>query len=214
MSSDFATDQEAFWAGSFGDEYTDRNQGGQIVACKTALLGRIVTRTTGIGSVIEFGANIGLNLIALRRLVPQAELEAIEINATAARRLAELGIAVHHVSILEFTPRRTYDLVLISGVLIHIAPEKLALTYDLLHRCCNQYLCIAEYYNPTPVELPYRGHRQRLFKRDFAGEMLDRFSDLRLLDYGFAYHRDPAFPQDDLTWFLLERRTSRAESAG
>ena len=41
----------------------------------------------------------------------------------------------------------------------------------------------------------------RLFKRDFAGEMLDRFSDLRLVDYGFRYHRDPAHPADDLTWF-------------
>ena len=35
--------------------------------------------------------------------------------------------------------------------------------------------------------------------------MLDRFPDLRLLDYGFAYHRDPVFPQDDITWFLLEK---------
>jgi spore coat polysaccharide biosynthesis protein SpsF len=26
-----------------------------------------------------------------------------------------------------------------------------------------------------------------------------------LVDYGFAYHRDPAFPQDDITWFLLEK---------
>jgi spore coat polysaccharide biosynthesis protein SpsF len=27
-----------------------------------------------------------------------------------------------------------------------------------------------------------------------------------LVDYGFAYHRDPNFPQDDITWFLLEKR--------
>ena len=40
--------------------------------------------------------------------------------------------------------------------------------------------------------MPYRGHTARLFKRDFAGEMLDRFSDLRLVDYGFRYHRDLA----------------------
>ena len=54
--------------------------------------------------------------------------------------------------------------------------------------------------------MPYRGHDARLFKRDFAGEMLDRFSDLRLVDYGFRYHRDPAHPADDLTWFLMEKR--------
>jgi len=43
------------------------------------------------------------------------------------------------------------------------------------------------------------------FKRDFAGEMLDRYRDLKLVDYGFAYHRDPAFSHDDITWFLLEK---------
>jgi spore coat polysaccharide biosynthesis protein SpsF len=55
------------------------------------------------------------------------------------------------------------------------------------------------------VSIPYRGHEDRLFKRDFAGELLSRFGDLRLIDYGFVYHRDPKFPQDDITWFLLEK---------
>jgi spore coat polysaccharide biosynthesis protein SpsF len=51
----------------------------------------------------------------------------------------------------------------------------------------------------------YRGYKARLFKRDFAGEMLDKYRDLSLLDYGFVYHRDPNFPQDDVNWFLLEK---------
>jgi spore coat polysaccharide biosynthesis protein SpsF len=55
------------------------------------------------------------------------------------------------------------------------------------------------------VSVPYRGHAERLFKRDFAGEMLKRYPKLRLLDYGFAYHGDANFPQDDITWFLLEK---------
>ena len=50
----------------------------------------------------------------------------------------------------------------------------------------------------------YRGHDNRLFKRDFAGELIDKFG-LKLRDYGFLYHRDNYFPQDDLTWFLLEK---------
>ena len=64
---------------------------------------------------------------------------------------------------------------------------------------------MAEYYNPTPITIPYRGHTEKLFKRDFAGEMMDNFSELSLNDYGFAYHRDTAFPQDDISWFLLEK---------
>ena len=59
---------------------------------------------------------------------------------------------------------------------------------------------------PAPVAIPYRGHSDRLFKRDFAGEILDRHPQLQLVDYGFAYRRDPNFPQDDITWFLMEKR--------
>ncbi|MGH3265470.1 MAG: pseudaminic acid biosynthesis-associated methylase, partial [Trebonia sp.] len=95
--------------------------------------------------------------------------------------------------------------VLISGVLIHIAPDQLQRIYERLHMACGRYLLLAEYYNPSPVEVEYRGHSGRLFKRDFAGELMDRFADLRLRDYGFAYHRDPLFPADDVNWFLLER---------
>ena len=53
-----------------------------------------------------------------------------------------------------------------------------------------------------------RSHAGRLFKRDFAGELLDRYSDLELVDYGFQYHRDSDFPADDTTWFLLRKRGS------
>ncbi|WP_293060548.1 MULTISPECIES: pseudaminic acid biosynthesis-associated methylase [unclassified Moorena] len=107
--------------------------------------------------------------------------------------------------ILDFWPTQKYDFVLIKGVLIHINPDKLAQVYRLLYESSNRYICISEYYNPTPVELNYRGHQGKLFKRDFAGELMDQFDDLRLLDYGFVYHRDNQFPQDDTTWFLLEK---------
>jgi spore coat polysaccharide biosynthesis protein SpsF len=43
------------------------------------------------------------------------------------------------------------------------------------------------------------------YVRDFAGELLDRFAGLWLVDDGFAWHRDPLCPQDDLNWFLLEK---------
>ena len=62
-----------------------------------------------------------------------------------------------------------------------------------------------EYYNPTPIEVTYRGHAGKLFKRDFAGATLDKCPDWRWVGYGLVYHRDPDFPQDDLTWFLLEK---------
>lgn len=36
--------------------------------------------------------------------------------------------------------------------------------------------------------------------------MLDKFSDLELIDYGFIYHRDNNFSLDDMNWFLLQKK--------
>jgi spore coat polysaccharide biosynthesis protein SpsF len=200
-----ATAQEEFWSGRFGDDYVERNQGGVLLASKTAFLAHALSGTGPIQSAIELGANVGLNLIALRRLLPKIELEAVEINSKAASRLRELPVRVHERSLLDFAPSATYDLVLISGVLIHLAPETLPAAYELLHTLSRRYLLIAEYYNPTPVEVPYRGHRKVLFKRDFAGELLDLYPDLKIRDYGFVYRRDVHFAMDDVNWFLLEK---------
>lgn len=206
MANEFRTEQEKFWAGEFGDNYIDRNKGGKILAGNIALFGRILARTCGVRSVIEFGANIGLNLAAIRTLIPNVELAGIEINQKAVSQLQSLGgIRVYPQSILDFEPVVQSDLALIKTVLIHIEPGSLLRVYDLLHASSKRYICLAEYYNPSPVEVVYRGNREKLFKRDFAGEMLDRFSDLRLVDYGFTYHRDPNFAQDDISWFLLEK---------
>lgn len=201
------TEQEAFWEGEFGTEYSRRNRGEALHASNLHFFSVALRSARGLRSCVEFGANIGMNLRALRALYPSQEQHAVEINANAARELAEASpdVGIFNGAIEEFPADRTWDLVLIKGVLIHVRPESLPGVYDMLHRCTRRYLLVAEYYNPTPVAIPYRGHEDRLFKRDFCGELLDRFSDLSLLDYGFAYRRDPNFPQDDITWFLIER---------
>ncbi|MBS4096876.1 MAG: pseudaminic acid biosynthesis-associated methylase [Sulfuricella sp.] len=207
MNEQFKTEQERFWAGEFGNEYVSRNQCAGVVAGNLTLFSQILSHAAPISSIIEFGANVGLNLQALKQLLPNAELSAIEINSKAVEFLQKLhGVTVYPQSILDFAPDRERDLVLIKGVLIHTNPDVLPDVYDLLHRTSSRYICLVEYYNPTPVSIPYRGEADKLFKRDFAGEMLDRFPDLRLVGYGFRYHRDANFPQDDATWFLLEKR--------
>jgi spore coat polysaccharide biosynthesis protein SpsF len=203
----FSTEQEAFWAGDFGNEYLERNQGEYLLASNTVLFSRILARTDSVKSIIEFGANRGMNILALRRLLSQAEYSAIEINENAVKSLESIGdIKIYHQSILDFEPDIKRDFVLIKGVLIHINPECLSSVYNKLYETSNRYICVTEYYNPKPVEVLYRGHEGKLFKRDFAGEMMDRFSDLHLVDYGFVYNRDNNFADDDFTWFLMEKR--------
>ena len=204
----FKTEQEAFWAGEFGTEYVHRNQGDVLLASNLNFFSKALRATRSVKTCIEFGANIGMNLRALRLLHPEQEQYGIEINPDAAQQLAQVipPPHVYQTSILEFQPQSTWDLVLIKGVLIHINPDELSQVYDKLVAVSNHYLLVAEYYNPAPVAIPYRGHTDRLFKRDFAGEIMDRHPQMKLLDYGFAYRRDPDFPQDDITWFLMEKR--------
>lgn len=203
----YKTEQEAFWAGEFGDKYIERNAGEQLLAYNLDFFARALRCAQGVRSVIEFGANVGMNLRAMKLLHPHQEQFGIEINARAADELehAVPKSNVYRQSILEFDPPRSWDLALIKTVLIHINPEQLPKVYEALYRSANRYLLVAEYYNPTPLEVSYRGHQQRLFKRDFAGELLACYADLRLVDYGFAYRHDPVMPQDDITWFLLEK---------
>jgi len=199
------TEQENFWMGQFGNEYIDRNRVG--VESNLSLFSRILSRTNNIHSIIELGSNIGLNLIAINQLLPQVHLAAVEINHQAILELGKIPFIsdIYHESILNFHPQKIYDLAFTKGVLIHLNPDKLSTAYELLYKSSKKYVLIVEYYNPNPAEIVYRGHKGKLFKRDFAGEFMDKYSDCQLIDYGFVYHRDPVFPLDDVNWFLMKK---------
>lgn len=207
----YKTEQENFWYGEFGDEYVIRNNSKSLLSSNIALFSKILSRISHINTVIEFGANIGLNLKAMDKLIPDLKCTAVEINKAAAKILRndkdfQNSVVIHEQSILDYKSENKYDLSLIKGVLIHINPEELNTVYKALYESSDRYICIAEYYNPTPVMIKYRNNENKLFKRDFAGEFMEKYPDVDLIDYGFAYHRDNNFKQDDITWFLLEKK--------
>jgi spore coat polysaccharide biosynthesis protein SpsF len=80
---EYKTEQESFWAGEFGNEYSQRNNDEQLLISKTALFSRIFQIVGKVSSVIEFGSNIGLNLQSIAKLLPKTELSAIDINGYA-----------------------------------------------------------------------------------------------------------------------------------
>lgn len=204
----FKTEQEKFWAGDFGNEYVDRNSNPSSIAPRTAVFSKILSRTKNVSSILEFGASIGQNLLALRNLIPSCSLSAIEINSNAIEKLKNIpDTRIFEGSFLNFSSDDlgNFDLTFTAGVLIHVNPDKLQEVYAKLYDCSNKYILMIEYYYPEPVEVNYRGNSERLFKRDFAGEILDLYPDLELVDYGFQYHRDNNFPTDDATWFLLKK---------
>lgn len=201
----FKTEQEIFWAGKFGNDYINRNESTQLLASNLNFFSKALSLIERPNSIIEFGANIGMNLKAIQLLFPNIASYGIEINEDAAARLSKsIGKDnVYNGSIFDYEKIEKFDIALIKTVLIHINPEMLSNVYDKLYNSSKKYILICEYYNPSPVSITYRGHKERLFKRDFAGEMLERYKDLKLIDYGFSYKRDKTFPQDDITWFLL-----------
>ncbi len=203
----FKTEQENFWAGDFGEEYISRNSGSKIISSNLNFLSNALENTRDFSGCIEFGANAGMNLIALKLLFPGLKMDAIEINPEAVKTLRENfpNATIYEGSIIDFKPLKKWDLVLIKGVLIHINPKYLEKVYENLFNSTSRYILLCEYYSRAPEKLDYRGYKNKLFKRDFCGELLDRYKNLRLVDYGFVYHRDQRFPQDDLSWFLLEK---------
>lgn len=202
----YQTEQENFWATDFGNEYVDRNDGEKLIASNVALFSKILRSAPSVKSTAELGCNIGLNLIALNRINQNLDLQGYEINELAAKTAADQKIAnIVNTTITEPLPsQKKFDLTFSKLVLIHINPEKLEAVYENLYNLSNRYIMVCEYYNPFPVVVEYRGHQNRLFKRDFAGELISKYK-LRLVDYGFNYHLDPYFTNDDATWFLMEK---------
>lgn len=200
------TEQDDFWTGDFGTEYINRNKSQSLFVSDLSLFDTILKSTSGICSAIEFGANVGLNLMALKTLVPEIDLTAVEINETAINQLRTKMPCVdaRHMSMIDYEPNKMHDMSFTKGVLIHLHPDDLDRAYEVLYKSSRKYVCMIEYYNPCPVSVVYRGYENKLFKRDFAGEFIDKYG-ARLVDYGFVYHRDRTFPQNDVTWFLLEK---------
>ena len=202
----YKTKQENFWASEFGDQYSERVKGNELVTSNLVMFSKILKLTPGVNSIAELGCNIGLNLQALNNINKNFDLIGYEINKTASDKAKKLNIAdIVNCSVLEeITTKKKYDLAFTKGVLIHINPDELDAIYQNLYDISNKYILVAEYYNPTTTMISYRGNEEVLFKADFAGQLISKFN-LRLVDYGFVYHRDNFFPQDDITWFLLEK---------
>lgn len=205
LDINFSSEQENFWSGDFGSNYIDRNKDSKIISSNLVLFSEIIGQMKCLPKdILEIGANIGLNISALKLILPNSSFTGLEINENACKSLAKTGAGVINDSVFNVKINQLFELVFTKGVLIHIDPNRIQDVYDKMYSWSRKYILLVEYFNPTPVTIEYRGFDNKLFKRDFAGEMLDRFKDLTLVDYGFVYSRSN-FPQDDVNWFLLEK---------
>lgn len=197
------TEQELFWEGQFGTDYTQRND--VLWEQRQPFFATVLSKTFGVKTICELGANRGHNLEAIAHLSSNFELTGVELNPSALTSLKAIPhVNAVHSSIQEFQPNQMFDLVFTCGVLIHINPDDLPLVYQKMFDLSSRYILINEYFNPAPVELGYRGHSEKLFKRDFAREFIEKTQQVSVVDYGFLWQQaNPSW--DNTTWFLMEK---------
>ena len=73
----YKTEQEAFWAGEFGNNYINRNDSERFLFSKVAMWSNILKSANLIKSIKELGCNIELNLLTLNKLNPKLKLSRV-----------------------------------------------------------------------------------------------------------------------------------------
>ena len=197
------TKQEIFWETDFGNKYVKRN----IKSDRIFTIGKeLINNKVLINEVLELGANIGLNLDAIKRVYPDVKTYGVEINKLAFN-IGKKKHKYYNKPILSFNSKKKYDLVCSVGVLIHQNPNHLNAFYNKLYSLSKKYIYLCEYFNPTPVMVKYRNNDDKLFKRDFAKELWIKFPKLKLIDYGFHWKEDPRLKNncDSSNWFLFQK---------
>jgi pseudaminic acid biosynthesis-associated methylase len=151
------------WTGEFGNRYTERNTRATLQARKDMWACML---PSGCDSILEVGANVGLNLEAISNLTG-AELYACEPNDMARAELGSLlepdHIRSDYADSLGW-PDQQFDLVFTSGVLIHIRPDKIEASLKEINRVSRRYVICGEYFAPSEEMIPYRGHDNAMWR--------------------------------------------------
>lgn len=210
MSQD-ETDQVKFWRGDFGNSYVDRNVTTyNHLRIRLAMWVRIFAYMANDmpKSVLEVGPNIGLNIRAMKILC-DAEYFVVEPNAKARKILIDDQVLPQDNIQDGFAgnfilPEKPVDLAFTSGVMIHIHHDDLLQACTNIYNSTGKYIVCYEYFSDQPEMINYRGHGEKLFKRDYGAFWLENFPDLKCLGYGFEWKQLTGL--DNSTWWVFEKR--------
>jgi len=173
-----------FWKGDFGAEYTERNQPNWRE--RVPLLTHILEQT-GATTFLDVGTNMGWNLHALRQINPDYIMSGIDVNQKALEAAQAAGFDVQVGSADQATELYgdgAAELVITSGVLIHIAPEDLKKAMTSIRDASSKYVLAIEYEADQEQEIDYRGNKGKLWKRPF-GKLYEELG-LSLVETGTA----------------------------
>ena len=86
--ANYKTDQEMFWSQSFGNDYIERNKSKDLYAANLQFFSTVLASLKGqCTSILELGANVGMNVGPCKQLLPGVEFTAVEINVSACEQL-------------------------------------------------------------------------------------------------------------------------------
>ena len=181
------------WAGVFGKNYTDRNMMtlAEMEALykedygftKTSLNKRFSKNIKHTARILEVGSNIGNQLICLQNMgfvnLYGIELQsyAVEISKSRARKIKIIRGSAFDIPFKD----DFFDLVLTSGLLIHIHPLYVSKVMKEIYRCSKRYIFGHEYWFSEFVEVKYREHNNLLWKGDYVRKYLELFENLELI---------------------------------
>lgn len=168
------SDCAKFWAGEFGDAYLRRNR----VDWRARIpFWRTILEMTGARSVFEFGCNAGWNLSAIQRVDQFIVAEGCDVNERALMEANAAGLAVYRPWPAQQSGP-VAEVVFTAGVLIHIPSADLQQTMRRLVDLSSDWVLAVEYYDEAGVEVEYRGHAGRLWKRPYGKLYQDMGLDL------------------------------------
>jgi pseudaminic acid biosynthesis-associated methylase len=213
------TEQIKHWTGEFGKEYTDRN------ALSAEELDALYERDFGITRtklndiflgrldrsirILEVGSNVGSQLLLLQQskfsrlygIEPQSY--AVELSKSRTKNINIIDGTVFDIPFKD----AYFDLVFTSGLLIHINPSDIASAMREIHRSTKTYIWGFEYYADDFTEVPYRGHKNLLWKGNYAEQYLRLFPDLKLIKEKRLRYADT---DNTNSMFLLRKSSSGA----
>jgi hypothetical protein len=148
-------------------------------------------------TAFEIGCNMGANLKVLESL--GIEAMGCDVNAYAVDIAILTGLKAY-VADGRWLPVGDYDLVFTVGVLIHLRTPDLIMVMKNLVKMSRKYVMFAEY-EGTDEEVPYRGERCALFKRQFGKIFEALFPVAELMETGYA-GKEEGF--DNVTYWVYD----------
>ena len=216
------TKQLKLWEGQFGNDYRERNIiTEEDILQREAMWSNTISNSNyersklrSESNILEVGCGQGINIIAFANI--QKKLSGGEINFTGIepnKKTLEVckyncnargyypKLIDAHASNMNMVADYSQDVVLTSGVLIHIHPSDQLAAMKEIYRKSRQLIICAEYFAPTLEEVNYHGE-QAMWKRDYGSLWLDNFP-LRVCSCNFIWKRITGI--DNLTVWIFEK---------